>query len=321
VQRAVFGVARSTGLARLAAGRLGARLLPVGLVAGARLLLAGQRGAQLAGPTTGPAVPAGTAPAAPAVRAGDDSGRHPRAGLFTGCIGRWLLPGVEGATRRLLRRAGWDVVEPRTQRCCGALHAHAGDLSGARALARANIAAFEQAGTLDAVVVNAAGCGAHLKQVGRLFENDPAWSERAQRFARRVRDALEILGEAPSPSPSSAGRVEARVAYHDACHLAHGQGIRQPPRDLLASIPGLRLVPLEDCDRCCGSAGVYNLVHARVADMLLERKLVRLQQSGATHVAAANAGCLLHLAAGVQARDLPLTVVHPLELLNEAARG
>jgi glycolate oxidase iron-sulfur subunit len=303
-QQALFGALRATGLARLTAGRSLARFLPAGLVAGARLLLAGGRPDDV-----GAALP-------PSGHSADQGGRRPRAGLLSGCIGRWLLPNVDGATRRLLRRAGWDVVVPRRQRCCGALHAHSGDLAGARRLARANIAAFEQAGALDAVVVNAAGCGAHLKDYGHLLAGDPVWAARAERFAKRVQDALELLGAADSPPP--AGRVQARVAYHDACHLAHGQGIRQAPRDLLASIPGLELVPLEDCDRCCGSAGLYNLVHARVADMLLDRKLVRLQESGATHIAAANPGCLLHLAAGIQARSSTLRVVHPLELLDEA---
>jgi glycolate oxidase iron-sulfur subunit len=229
------------------------------------------------------------------------------------------MPRVDRAARRLLGRAGWDVVDPAGQRCCGALHAHAGDLAGARALARANVSAFERAGALDAVVVSAAGCGAHLKDYGHLLRDDPAWAARAGRFAATVRDALELLHEAGGPAPE--GRVEARVAYHDACHLGHAQGIRRAPRALLASVPGLELVPLEDADRCCGSAGLYNLVHARVADMLLERKLVRLQESGATHVAAANPGCLLHVAAGIRARGIPLRAVHPLELLDEAAGG
>ncbi|MHC5210499.1 MAG: (Fe-S)-binding protein [Planctomycetota bacterium] len=306
LQQAVFGFVRGAGLARVAAGPVGSRLLPAGLVTGARLALAGDRKthASEAG-TDGPAA--------------DDDSRRSRVGLLAGCIGRWLLPGVDRATRRVLHRAGFEVVVPPRQRCCGALHAHAGDLKGARTLARANIVAFERAGELDAIVVNAAGCGAQLKNYGHLFEGDPDWADRASRFAERVRDALELLGTA-EPSPAT-GRLEASVAYHDACHLAHGQGIRHTPRDLLRSIPGLDLVPLEDCDRCCGSAGLYNLVHARVADMLLERKIVRLQESGATHVAAANPGCLLHLAAGLHARELPLRVVHPLELLDEAAEG
>jgi len=244
-----------------------------------------------------------------------------RAGFLQGCVSRWVAGPVNEAAARLLTGSGVEVRVPAGQGCCGALHLHSGDREGARRLARANIAAFEGEGkdALDAIVVTSAGCGSAMKSYGALFADDPAWRDRAASFAARVKDALELLAETGLP-PARRELRGARVAYHDACHLAHAQGIRAQPRALLASIPGLTLVPLGDADRCCGSAGIYNLLHPEVASAILDGKLRRLGESGATIVAAANPGCLLQIAAGARQAGLPLRAAHPLELLDEATR-
>lgn len=244
--------------------------------------------------------------------------RRLRAGFLQGCVSRWVAGPVNAAGARLLAASGIEVAAPPGQGCCGALHLHSGDLPGARRLAQANIEAFEKAGPLDAIVVTSAGCGSAMKSYGTLFEDDPGWRGRAAAFAARVKDALELLAEVGAPPARR--EVRATVAYHDACHLAHAQGIRAQPRELLAAVPGLTLAPLADADRCCGSAGIYNLLHPDVAGAILEAKIERLRASGATIVAAANPGCLLQIASGVRAAGLSLRVAHPLELLDEATR-
>lgn len=244
--------------------------------------------------------------------------RRMRVGMLAGCVARWTFGRVNQSTAQLLSMAGCEVVVPPSQRCCGALHLHGGRKDGARKLARRNIAAFEEVGHLDAIVVNAAGCGTALKDYGTLLADDPVWATRAADFAARTRDALELLDELGLPPARR--EVPRRVAYHDACHLAHGQGVRSAPRRLLESIPGLTLVPLADADRCCGSAGIYNLLHPDEARKILAPKLERLAASGADVVAAANPGCLMHLAAGARRAGLPLETRHPLELLAEAHR-
>jgi len=242
-----------------------------------------------------------------------------RAGFLQGCVSRWVAGPVNEAAARLLTSAGVEVNVPAAQVCCGALHLHSGDRAGARRLARRNIAAFEEAGDLDAVVVASAGCGSAMKSYGTLFADDPAWRDRAAVFASRVRDVLEVLSETGLP-PARRDLNGAQVAYHDACHLAHAQGIRAQPRSLLAAVPGLTLVPLAESDRCCGSAGIYNLLHPDVAGAILDAKIRRLRESGATIVAAANPGCLMQIAAGLREAGLPMRAVHPLELLDEATR-
>src|SRR5262249_22002935 len=241
-----------------------------------------------------------------------------RAGFLQGCVSRWVTGPVNAAAARLLSASGVELAAPSGQGCCGALHLHSGDREGARRLARRNIEAFERAGTLDAIVVTSAGCGSAMKAYGALLENDPVWSARAAAFAARVKDALELLAEI-GPPPARR-ELPVRVAYHDACHLAHAQGIRAQPRALLATVPGLALVPLADADRCCGSAGIYNLLHPDVAEAILDAKVERLKASGATIAAAANPGCLLQIAQGARRAGVPLRVVHPLELLDEATR-
>ena len=310
-QRAGLGalsLLRTIGLTRLAGGPVGQALLPASLVAGARLVDSAAPGAS--GRPLSRVTPA-------------EGVRRWRVGLLEGCVSRWMFGSVNEATVRLLAAAGCEVVVADGQGCCGALHAHSGDRQGARALARVNVAAFEAAGPFDAIVVNAAGCGSTMKDYGRLLaaspgEPDSDMPRRATEFSARVRDALEWLAEIGPPAPVR--EVRARVAYHDACHLAHAQAVRAQPRELLGRVPGLQLVPLADSDRCCGSAGIYNLLHPEEGALILEPKLRRLRESGADVVAAANPGCLMHIAAGARRAGLPLRVAHPLELLDEACR-
>jgi glycolate oxidase iron-sulfur subunit len=229
-----------------------------------------------------------------------------RVGLLTGCVQRHLYPGVNRDTARLLSLAGYEVVIPQSQGCCGALELHAGRVEAHAARARALAAAFAK--DLDFVVTNAAGCGAAMKEYGHRIPGLAA-------FAARVRDVTELLAGADLPL----GPLDMTVTYHDACHLAHGQRVRQEPRQLLRRIPRLRLVELADSDLCCGSAGVYNLLEPGMARELLERKLARIVETGARVVAAANPGCLLQIAWGCRERGLDVALVHPVELLARAA--
>jgi glycolate dehydrogenase iron-sulfur subunit len=229
-----------------------------------------------------------------------------RVGLLTGCVQRHLYPHVNRDTARLLSLAGFEVVIPRGQGCCGALELHAGRLEAHAARARALASAFPA--DLDFIVTNAAGCGAAMKEYGhRIPELTP--------FATRVRDVTEILAGADL----RLGPLDLTVTYHDACHLVHGQRVRHEPRQLLGRIRGLRLVELGDSELCCGSAGVYNLLEPDMARELLDEKLDRIAESGARVVAAANPGCLLQIAWGCRERGLDVAIVHPVELLARAA--
>jgi glycolate oxidase iron-sulfur subunit len=234
--------------------------------------------------------------------------RRGRAGLLTGCVQRHLFPDVNLDTAYLLAQAGWDVVVPPAQGCCGALDLHAGRIDELRARARALAEAFPP--DLDVVVTNAAGCGSTLKEYGHWLP-DPA----VRRLAERTRDVSEVLAEAEL----RLGPLDLTVTYHDACHLAHGQRIRREPRALLARVPGLRLVELGDSELCCGSAGVYNLLEPEMASRLLALKMECIARTGATVVATGNPGCLLQIARGCRDRGLALEVVHPVQLLARAA--
>ena len=239
-----------------------------------------------------------------------------RVGLLAGCIGSEVFGHVNAAAVRLLTANGVAVVQPPGQGCCGALHLHGGDPNAARALARRNLDAFPS--ELDAIVVTAAGCGSTLKEYGHLLAGDARYGERAQRFAARVRDVTEIVAALDIEPPPGRPR-SLRVAYHDACHLAHAQGVRTAPRQILARVPGVELVPLAESDVCCGSAGSYNLTEPAMALRLRERKIDHIVASGAECVAAANPGCVLQIRAGLAARGLNIRVVHPIELLDGTA--
>ncbi len=237
--------------------------------------------------------------------------RRGRVGLLTGCVQRFLYPRVNEQTARLLALAGYDVVIPRGQRCCGALHLHAGRLDELRRRARALAHTFPE--ELDYIVTNAAGCGSAMKEYGHWSPDDP----RVVAFARKTRDASQLLVDADL----RLGRVDAVATYHDACHLLHGQRLRQEPRALLARIPGLRLVDLPESDLCCGSAGVYNLLEPDMADRLLERKVANVASTGAHLLATGNPGCMLQIAKGCRARGLDVEVVHPVEVVWRAVGG
>jgi glycolate oxidase iron-sulfur subunit len=231
-----------------------------------------------------------------------------RVGLLTGCVQRHLFPDVNRDTARLLSLAGWNVVVPGVQGCCGALELHAGRTAAFRERAEALAAAFPD--DLDHVVTNAAGCGSAMRDYGHWLPGGPA-----ARLGARVRDVTELLVGARL----SLRALPLTVAYHDACHLAHGQRVRDAPRELLRSIPGLRLVELADGEVCCGSAGVYNILQPDMADRLLELKMARIAETGAAVVAAGNPGCLMQIAKGARAAGLALEVVHPVTLLARAA--
>ena len=231
--------------------------------------------------------------------------RRGRVGVLTGCVQRFLYGDVNVATARLLAAAGWEVVAPRAQGCCGALHLHAGRLPEFRAMARRLAATFDP--ELDLIVVNAAGCGSALKEYGH-------WMPDLEPFARKVRDVSEVLVESELPLRP----LPITVAYHDACHLAHGQRVRSQPRELLRRIPGLTLVDLADSDLCCGSAGVYNLLEPEVAGELGRRKVERIRESGARVVAAGNPGCLMQIARHSRTLGVDVEVAHPVSLLARA---
>jgi len=230
--------------------------------------------------------------------------------LLQGCVQRVFFGHVNRDTARVLAAEGFDVHVPRLPRCCGALPLHAGADPQARELAKATIEALER---YETVVVNAAGCGSAMKDYGHVLRDEPDWAERAQRFADKVRDANEFLAAA---GPRAQRRpVPMKVAYHDACHLAHAQGVRDQPRELLRAIPELELVEPREWEICCGSAGIYNLVKPEPAAELGERKARNLLDTGAEAVTAANPGCALQITAHTERLGKALPVLHPMELL------
>ncbi|MBI1796733.1 MAG: 4Fe-4S dicluster domain-containing protein [Candidatus Eisenbacteria bacterium] len=245
-----------------------------------------------------------------------------RVWFFTSCVMEVMFPRVNHEAVRLLVLAGCRVEVPRAQTCCGALHAHAGLRREARVLARTNVAAFADAG-YDFVVHDSAGCGATLRECGHLLDDGPD-AERAARFAAITRDLSQVLAavglpDAPASlrSPRDPSRP-LRVAYHDPCHLAHGQGVRAEPRALLRRLPGADVVDLANADWCCGSAGVYNLTHPVMADAQLEKKLDTVERAAPDVVVASNPGCLLHMRRGAAARGLDVRMAHIAEVLGEA---
>lgn len=242
-----------------------------------------------------------------------------RAGVLAGCVQRVVSPEVNQATIRVLSAEGCETLVPAGQGCCGALSRHVGRLPEARDFARRTIEAFERA-SVDVVVVNAAGCGSSMKEYGELLADDPEWAGRAEAFSGRVRDVCELLSELGAPR-AKRSPLEGTVAYHDACHLAHAQGVRKQPRDLLKSIPGLTVVDLPEADLCCGSAGIYNLVQPEPAAALGERKARHVVSLKPDLLATGNPGCSLQLAAACGRVGVCLEVVHPVELLDRSIRG
>jgi glycolate oxidase iron-sulfur subunit len=242
-----------------------------------------------------------------------------RVGLLRGCVQSVLFPDVNGATVRVLAAEGCEVIVPPSQGCCGALSRHAGRLDEARDFARQTIGSFEAA-AVETVVVNAAGCGSSMKEYGELLADDPAWKARAHRFSASVRDVSELLVELGDPR-AERHPINATVAYHDACHLAHAQRIRSQPRALLAAIPGVTLVDLAEPDICCGSAGIYNLVQPEPATALGDRKAAHVAAVRPDIVATGNPGCAVQLAAAGRRVGFSRPVMHPIELLDRSIRS
>lgn len=239
--------------------------------------------------------------------------RRARVALFTGCVSDAMFRHTNWATARVLQRNGCDVFVPQNQMCCGAIHFHSGASEPAQAFADANLAAFDYR-DVDAVLVNVAGCGAMLKDYGHHW-HDARQADR-QEFAAKVRDIHEFLDQLGIVPPS--GRLELKATYHDACHLAHAQKIREAPRRILAKIPGLELRDLPESDLCCGAAGTYNLTQPEMAQRLSKRKLANILKTGANTVVTANAGCLLQIAREARAQRQRLDIVHPMDLLDRS---
>jgi glycolate oxidase iron-sulfur subunit len=244
--------------------------------------------------------------------------RRRRVGLLLGCVQRVLFPQVNAATARVLAAEGCEVVVPAAQSCCGALLVHAGEEEQAERLARQTIDAFENA-EVDAVIVNAAGCGSNLKEYGHLLRDDPQYAGRAKAFAAKCRDVSEFLAEIEPRATRHA--LPLRVAYHDACHLQHAQGVRTQPRALLGRIPQLQLLEIPEAAICCGSAGIYNLVQPEAALQLGDRKAGHVAALDADVVVSANPGCLLQLQAALARAGRKLPVRHTVEVLDASIRG
>lgn len=251
-------------------------------------------------------------------------GARGTASLLTGCVMEGLFADVNRATERTLTVNGWAMRVTDDQRCCGALHAHAGDAATARELARENIAAFERSGA-DVVVLNSAGCGAMCREYGHLLADDPVWAARAAAFGAKVRDVHELLASAgpvtravDDGTNGPAATAPSLVAYDAPCHLQHAQRIVEPPLAVLHAARGVRLVPLADSDQCCGSAGIFNLVLPEVAERVLAPKLARIAESGAEIVATGNPGCLMQIGGGLRLAGSEVAARHPVELLDES---
>jgi glycolate oxidase iron-sulfur subunit len=236
--------------------------------------------------------------------------------LISGCVQRVFFPSVNRASIRVLSAEGFDVAVPRGQGCCGALSLHVGRDAEARDLARALIESIESAGPYDSVLINAAGCGSAIKQYGELLAGDDAWRERAAAFAAKVKDINEFLAE--NQTVAERRRLPLRVAYHDACHLAAAQGIREQPRLLLRSVPGLELVEVPGGEQCCGSAGVYNLLQPVSAAEIGERKAADVLATGADVLVSANPGCTLQICSILAKQGVDLPAAHPIEILDAA---
>jgi glycolate oxidase iron-sulfur subunit len=234
--------------------------------------------------------------------------------MLDGCVQEGLYARVNRATERVLRANGFEVVKVPAQDCCGALHAHAGALEEARALARLNVEAFE-AVEVDMVVVNAAGCGASMKQYDVLLADDPAWAGRATGFAERVRDVNELLAEV---GPRRGAPVPCRIAYDHPCHLLHAQGIRAAPLKVLDAVPQAEVRVVENADECCGGAGIYGITHPDLGGRIGADKVRAVTACQANAVATPNPGCLMQIGAGLRLEGSSVGAIHPIELLDES---
>ena len=242
-----------------------------------------------------------------------------RVGFIRGCVMNVLFGETNEASIELLNRAGYDVLTPGSQGCCGALYAHGGNLAAARAAARRNIETFEPC-DVEAIIINAAGCGSTLKEYGQLLEDDPGWSERGRKFSSRVKDLTEWLDPTQFQAGSAArGGAAQTVTYHDACHLCHAQRITKRPRDLVRAMAGSGFVEMPESDVCCGSAGSYNLTEPEMAERLQRRKTDNILKSGAQIVVTTNPGCLLQIRAGLKKAGADrVEVIHIADYLQRS---
>jgi glycolate oxidase iron-sulfur subunit len=239
-------------------------------------------------------------------------------GLLTGCVQGAFFPGVNAATARVLQAEGCDIVVPAAQGCCGALSVHNGREAEAQDYARRLVDSFESTG-VEYVVVNAAGCGSTMKEYARLLADDPSYADRAKAFAGKVRDVSEILDELGPVAPRHP--LEMTVAYHDACHLAHAQGVRAQPRRLLEAIPGLEVKEIAEAELCCGSAGIYNILNPEPAAELGDRKAANIVATGAQVLVTANPGCLMQVTSAIERSGHPMGMAHTVEVLDASIRG
>lgn len=246
-----------------------------------------------------------------------NTGTRGATSVLLGCVMEGLFTDTNRATERVLRRNGYKTVDAKGQGCCGALHAHAGDLESARKLARRNIAAFERSGS-EYIAVNASGCGAMMKEYGHLLRDEPEWSERAQTVSAKVRDISELLA---SVGPIPGGALPLRVTYDAPCHLVHAQRVVNQPLSVLAAIPSLELIPLRDSENCCGSAGIYNLIEPETSDAVLSPKLANIAETRAAYVTTGNPGCLMQIGAGLLRNGSKTRVIHPVDLLDASYAG
>lgn len=232
--------------------------------------------------------------------------------MLTGCVMDVMFGEINDSTINVLTRNGNDVVIPENQTCCGALHVHSGDREMGRKLAKQNIEAFKDS---DKVIVNAAGCGCMMKDYPELFHEDPEWRSKAEEFSAKVEDISKYLHDTGYETPDA--ELKTRITYHDACHLAHGQGVRQEPRDLLLTIPGVEMVHMPNADRCCGSAGIYNITNPEMAGAVLESKMQNVPED-VEMISMGNPGCMLQMAMGVKKYGKNQQVVHTVQLLDWA---
>lgn len=246
-----------------------------------------------------------------------NTGTRGATSVLLGCVMEGLFTDTNRATERVLRINGYRTVDAPGQSCCGALHAHAGDLVVARKLARRNIAAFEKSPGSQ-IAVNAAGCGAMMKDYGHLLHDDPDWRSRAEAVSARVRDISELLAAA---GPMPGGALPLRATYDAPCHLVHAQRIVTQPFTVLAAIPQLELIPLHDSENCCGSAGIYNLIEPETSDAVLAPKLANIADTGAPFVVTGNPGCLMQIGAGLMRSGSKAKAIHPVDLLDASYAG
>jgi glycolate oxidase iron-sulfur subunit len=319
-------VMRATGLPALAARALPSWRWLAGIRLGAGMLAAsapwrGLRRAPERVADGGDAGPARADGAALAAARGGESARPlgteaVRGALLLGCVQRGLFGRVNAATARVLTANGVSVVDAPEQVCCGALHAHGGDLEGARALARRNVDAFEEAGA-DAVIVNSAGCGAIMKEYGHLLDHDDVYAERAAKLAASVRDLSEVLAER---GPRRGRPLGLRVTADAPCHQLHAQGLAEAPAAVLDAVPGLAVIPLRAADECCGGAGIYGITHIELGGRIGADKVEAVAETAADVVVTGNPGCVMQIGAGLRMARVRCRVLHPVELLDESYR-